>query len=391
MIDSQLNEVSKFVHVRPSPNPSDLNVWCNGNDYQADSLDLKIHQELIDFAKFLAPSPIEKHIRLLAINKYRTAISLIWPDAKMICHGSTATTTNLPDSDLDFVVFNAPTNQDDISLLRHLEDNLLEKKIIRNSKVINARCPIIKCTDNIYGFNVDIAVNNENGILNIKRHNMYMKEYPGIFPVLMFTKFFLRQHHLDTPYDGGISSNTLIQMIIFIIQMLDKSERLNCGKILLKFLLYYGGSFNYITTGISTREGGRTFEKLKLYRVNWSTPVCLSIEDPQIPGNFLGENAFNTYTFRQKCSDGYLKLISSKSFYEQSLLNRLINHITLRSMSKFRKSILDKFISICGNLISSLPDEESALVRRHNAQPKNSYNKEVRYNFTNYKKPPYKR
>lgn len=73
-----------------------------------------------------------------------------------------------------------------------------------------------------------------------------------------------------------------------------------------------------------------TFDKLDLYRVSWNTPICISIEDPQIPGNFLGENAFNTFEFRKKCSDAYLKLISNRSFNERSLLEwyRELHHIT---------------------------------------------------------------
>lgn len=390
MIDPKLNEISKLVQVRPSPNPSKLNIWCNGNDYQADSLDLKLHQELIDFAKYISPSPLEKHIRLLAVNRYRSAVSLIWPDAMMICHGSTATTTNLPDSDLDFVVFNAPTNHADTTLLESLEHHLIDKSLIKESKIIHAKCPIIKCIDSVYGFHIDIAVNNENGILNIKRHKMYMKEYPGIFPVLMFTKFFLRENHLDTPYEGGISSNTLIQMIVFIIQSLNKSDRLNCGKILLKFFLYYGEAFNYITTGISTREGGRTFEKIREYRINWGTPINISIEDPQIPGNFIGENTYNTIEFRSKCSDAYLKLIMNKSFYEQSLLNRIIRHLELKSIYTFRHSVTEKFIVIIGPLASSLSNKEIELIEKHKETQK-KFNKQVGIKFSEIRKPPYKR
>lgn len=384
MIDDRLNEISKLVQVKPSPNPSRFNVWSNGNNYQAKSLDLILHQELIDFAKFIAPSPIERHIRLLSINRFRTAVALMWPDAKMICHGSTATSTNLPDGDLDFVVFNAPSDQAELTLLSSLENFLTEKKIIKDSKIIHARCPIIKCVDNVYDFKIDIAINNENGILNIKRHSMYLKEYPGLFPVLMFTKFFLLQNKLDTPYKGGISSNTLIQMIIFIIQLLNKDDRLNCGKILLTFFLYYGQSFNYITTGISTREGGMTFDKLDLYRVSWNTPICISIEDPQIPGNFLGENAFNTFEFRKKCSDAYLKLISNRSFNERSLLNGIVNYITLQNTTNFRQLIVDKF-----NLISIMPSTQTNDRNENDGPSENKKNKENP--FQNRRKPPYKR
>ena len=93
-----------------------------------------------------------------------------------------------------------------------------------------------------------------------------------------------------------------------------------------------------------------------------------------------------------KCSDAYLKLIMNKSFYEQSLLNRIISHKTLGEMNKFRMSVIDKFISVSGHLISTLPSDEAELVQRHqDMQSKYKYNKKIASRFNDDRKPPYKR
>lgn len=127
-----------------------------------------------------------------------------------------------------------------------------------------------------------------------------------------------------------------------------------------------------------------TFDKLDLYRVSWNTPICISIEDPQIPGNFLGENAFNTFEFRKKCSDAYLKLISNRSFNERSLLNGIVNYITLQNTTNLRQLIVDKF-----NLISIMPSTQTNDRNENDCPSENKKNKENP--FQNRRKPPYKR
>jgi hypothetical protein len=103
---------------------------------------------------------------------------------------------------------------------------------------------------------------------------------------------------------------------------------LHLGQLLLEFFKTFGQTFNYITTGISTRGNGRLFSKLRTNQVNWRQPFCFSIEDPQCPGRFLGENAFQALVFRNHCDEAYQRLMKGNTerwqSHSPSLLLRLI-------------------------------------------------------------------
>jgi non-canonical poly(A) RNA polymerase PAPD5/7 len=243
------------------------------------------------------------------------------------CYGSTATGTYLPTSDINFVVMH---ESGDINLLltqlgRHLD--LL--KVFQISDVIqNAQNSIIKGVESPFGFQIDISINSESGALNVERTRHLLATYPAMYPLLMLTKLFLHQHQLDEPSSGGIGSNTLQNMVVFIIQASPPDCQLHLGQLLLAFFKTFGQTFDYITTGISTRGDGRLFSKLDTNQVNWSRPFRLSIENPQVPGQFLGENAFQAVGFRKCCDEAYRRLMegNTERWHSQapSLLVRLI-------------------------------------------------------------------
>jgi DNA polymerase sigma len=125
--------------------------------------------------------------------------------------------------------------------------------------VIPARCSIIQGIETVFSFKIDIVVNNITGVMNIERHMNYLKAYPALLPLAIFLKLLLFQYELDAPYSGGISSNTLLQMIISVIQSAPKGIQLHCGKLLIGFLDCFGDRFNSIGTRLTTRDGGRLF------------------------------------------------------------------------------------------------------------------------------------
>jgi DNA polymerase sigma len=149
-----------------------------------------------------------------------------------------------------------------------------------------------------------------------------------VYPVLMLAKLFLSQHRLDEPFHGGIGSNTVIQMVVFIVQATPPEHQLHLGRLLIEFFKTFGQTFNYITTGISTRGDGRLFSRLDTDRVNWKQLFRLSIEDPQSHGQFIGENAFQVMTFRDRCDEAYQRLMegNTEQWHSQSpsLFLRLI-------------------------------------------------------------------
>jgi non-canonical poly(A) RNA polymerase PAPD5/7 len=324
-----------------------------GNEYASNKTTLCLHRELLDFAEWMLPTREERHLRYLVIQRFKNSVKQLWPNAVTICHGSSATHTYLPTGDIDLVIHRQMDSTPAESLLEELNTYLNSLQIFRSSEVIqSARCPIIKGIEKPFGFHVDIAINNENGILNIHRNKRIMETYPSLLPLLMFFKFFLYQNRLDEPFRGGISTNTLQNMIVFIIQSADPPlEQRNLGKMMVAFFKTFGTTFNYITTGISVRSGGRLFSRLENDRVNWKTPVCLCVEDPQLPGQFLGENCYQCLTFRTKCHQAHQRLMRGGVRDEQSLLLRVIQRPDI--ILKRRAELSKQYQSLLGNAVES--------------------------------------
>ena len=336
----ELEKLSQhIVKLKPSLKYPDF-PWMNEKEYQTNDHFLRLHQEVLDFYKWISPSSQEMHLRYLFIYRLQNAVSLLWPKSRVFCHGSTMTSTCLPSSDLDFVVI-YKSDTSDSQLLNMLNSHLYALGLFKKSEVIqSAKCPIIKGVEKMYDFHIDISLNNENGIFNIERNRSLLNLYPTISPILMVLKQFLYEHSLDSPFHGGISSNTLIQIIYFIIQNSSEEKRNNLGYILMYFYKFFGQNFNYITTGISTNGSGRLFSKIELNRINWKSPFTLSIEDPQIPGEFLGENAFKCPLFREICQKSYNALNLKPENGQPSLLFRIIKKPDLIITAKKKQNRL---------------------------------------------------
>lgn len=347
MIDPSLDRFCSKVQIEEmdgSRNPP----WTNNKHYSEKSSFLCLHREILDFVRWIQPKESEKHIRYLVVKTFRSAISLLWPNSKTICHGSTATETFLPNGDLDFCVVGAEEG-DPVELLQKLCNHLLDLQIVNRAKVIHAKCPIIKCVEKPYNFNCDISIGNINGILNIRRNVSLMQTYKELYPLLMVLKVFLFQEDLDQPFNGGISSNTLIQLIVFILQSSAPNDRDNLGKLLIKFFKIFGSDFNYFTTGISTIKGGTLFSRVDTERLDFKSPVALSVEDPQVPGSFLGENAYACPKLRNACFSAYRSINTSQS-QESTILSRVIETQKTKTLEYARNDLDKHYQNLKGTL-----------------------------------------
>ena len=364
MIDPSLDAICSDVIIRNSRLQGNDCPWCNGKEYSHKSTFLCIHREILDFVRWIQPTDAEKHLRYLVIRRFRSAISCLWPSAKVICHGSSATDTFLPNGDLDFCVVGMPEG-DTEELLQKLCDHLFNLQVVSRAQVIKAKCPIIKGVEKPFGYHIDISVNNENGILNIKRNISLMKTYKQLYPLIMVLKVFLYQEELDEPFKGGISSNTLIQLIVFVIQYSKEDSRMNLGRLLMSFFNIFGKTFNYFTTGISTRDGGALFSRIDTSRLQFKSPVTLCVEDPQIPGQFLGENAFAAPKFRTACQEAFRKMNTANG-PEQSILLRFLDYP--KQLEYIRNDLNKNYQSLIGTLrdgfkLSLMPKRERSYER----------------------------
>ena len=66
---------------------------------------LFLHNEILDFVKFIEASPEDKEVRKQVVKRLKQVIRECYPEAQVMVFGSCATGLNLPNSDIDLLVY----------------------------------------------------------------------------------------------------------------------------------------------------------------------------------------------------------------------------------------------------------------------------------------------
>lgn len=330
---------------------------------------LRLHQEIIEFCKYLQPSRSEEQIRKDAIARIQQVIQAIWPSASLQIFGSFAAGLYLPTSDIDAVILDSGC--DDIpSGLKALAKSLLRKGMAKNLQVISkARVPIIKFEEQPSGYNFDISFDVANGPEAAANVRDLMKRLPSMKPLVLVLKVFLHQRQLNEVYSGGLGSYALLVMVASFLQMhptrgtgdddghkyrdddyysadrrynrkrkrYDSSDdeeqytlsrkhgnnstaknnnkkkhsdtlESNLGILLLDFLRLYSRTLFHTFVGVSCRRGGMYYNKRSRGFFNEERPYLLSVEDPNDVTNDLGKNSYNISRVRIAFDFAYSKL-----------------------------------------------------------------------------------
>lgn len=332
---SKLNEYGTDVKIETLES-QDENIprWNQNRYYICDDQTMILHKEIIDFANYFTLTDKEIYIRKLVIFRFQNIVSSIWPEAIVICHGSFSQGTSLSDGDLDLTIQNTPKDRDNIALMYELYNRMEEVNFFTKSRILTTSfIPIIKCVESPFQIKLDISLNNDVSIIKVVRFKNEVDKYPSLFPILIFIKYFIDYKKLNFPYHGGINNFMLGIMILNIIQSTPEKDQLNCGKILLRFLDVYGNKFNYFTVGITTRNGGSLYSRIKANDINWNCPFSLSIEDNYHPGFYLGQKSYKIIEIRDMFKEAYEQISADKKPNEKSLMSRIV---------LMNKSVLEK-------------------------------------------------
>jgi non-canonical poly(A) RNA polymerase PAPD5/7 len=160
--------------------------------------------------------------------------------------------------------------------------------------------------DEIGKLNVDISLNQTNGITAGNIVNQYLDVLPGCRQLILVVKAFLSQRSMNEVYTGGLGSYAVICLVISFLQvshtlhspiLLVETKQLhpklrrgdidpeeNLGTLLVEFFELYGRNYSFDEVGISIRRGGSYFSKKSRGWYNSQRPFLLSIEDPQDRG-----------------------------------------------------------------------------------------------------------
>ncbi|XP_028978708.2 terminal nucleotidyltransferase 4A isoform X1 [Esox lucius] len=304
-----------------------------------------LHEEVVDFYNFMSPRPEEAAMRKEVVDRIETVIKELWPTARVQIFGSFSTGLYLPTSDIDLVVFGKwerpPLQQLEQALRNH---NVAEPSTI---KVLDkASVPIIKLTDLETDVKVDISFNVETGVKAAHFIKDYTKKYP-VLPYLIFVlKQFLLQRDLNEVFTGGISSYSLILMVISFLQLhprIDASNpSINLGILLIEFFELYGRHFNYLKTGIRIKNGGAYMAKEDMMKVmtNGYRPSMLCIEDPLMPGNDVGRSSYGAMQVKQVFDYAYIVLGHAVTPLARSYPNNHLDSI-LGRIIKVTQEVID--------------------------------------------------
>ncbi|XP_047461751.1 terminal nucleotidyltransferase 4A isoform X2 [Mugil cephalus] len=288
---------------------------------------LGLHEEVMDFYNFMSPRPEEAAMRKEVVNRIEMIIKELWPTADVQIFGSFSTGLYLPTSDIDLVVF----GKWDRPPLQELEQALRKHNVAEpfSIKVLDkATVPIIKLTDQETEVKVDISFNVETGVKAASFIKDYVKKYP-VLPYLIFVlKQFLLQRDLNEVFTGGISSYSLILMVISFLQLHPRIDARNpsenLGVLLIEFFELYGRHFNYLKTGIRIKNGGAYVAKEEIMKAmtNGYRPSMLCIEDPLLPGNDVGRGSYGAMHVKQVFDYAYTVLSHAVSPLARSYPNK---------------------------------------------------------------------
>ncbi|KAL0946483.1 hypothetical protein HGRIS_012700 [Hohenbuehelia grisea] len=336
--------------------------WADGIGWdKCNNVAEMLHTEVEAFVKWVSPTPVEDEIRGLIVQQVTAAVCKGFPDASVLPFGSFATKLYLPLGDIDLVILSdsmAYSSKD--TVLQSLAHVLKRAGITdRVTIVAKAKVPIVKFTSTHGRFNVDISVNQGNGVVSGQIINGFLRDMHAggiaLRALVLIAKAFLSQRSMNEVYTGGLGSYSIVCLAVSFLQMHPKIRRgeidaeKNLGVLVMEFFELYGYYFNYAEVGISVRDGGTYFNKRERGWVNFSRNnfPMLSIEDPVETTNDISSGSYSFHRVRQSLAGAYNILRSTACQRADWLRARREGSLhTLASDSPEKMSILWKVMGI---------------------------------------------
>lgn len=201
--------------------------WARGRESWIHSPLLQLHQEIVDFCEFVAPTEAEQQMRDVAVQRVSAVVKSIWPSCQVKVFGSFATGLYLPTSDVDVVVLDSGCQviQDG---LKAISKALRRDNVGISIQVIaKARVPIIKFIETTSNIPFDISFDVANGPEAADFIKVAIGAIPPLRPLCLVLKIFLQQRELNEVYQGGIGSYALLVMILTHLQMHPSKRRVS--------------------------------------------------------------------------------------------------------------------------------------------------------------------
>ncbi|KAG2089214.1 hypothetical protein BD769DRAFT_1527146 [Suillus cothurnatus] len=278
-----------------------------------------LHREVEAFVRYMSPTEVEEEIRGLVITLVSNAITNAFPDARILPFGSYETKLYLPNGDIDLVIkSDSMAYSDKVNVLRTLANIIKRARIASKVTIIaKAKVPIIKFVT-VYGrLNVDISINQGNGVVAGDIVNGFLNGMRGcgfaLRSLVIIAKAFLNQRGMNEVYTWRF-----LQMHPKIRRGEIDAEK-NLGVLVMEFFELYGCYFNYEEVGISVRNGGSYFSKRQRGWYDFTKKNLLSIEDPTDSSNDISKGSYGIAKVRQTLAGAH-GIMTSMAFLRAGIL-----------------------------------------------------------------------
>uniref|UniRef100_A0A0K0DXA0 PAP-associated domain-containing protein n=1 Tax=Strongyloides stercoralis TaxID=6248 RepID=A0A0K0DXA0_STRER len=319
-----------------------------------------LNDELNDLCNYLKPTNNERLVRYKIFNEVRSVLQATFEHCEVLPYGSMASELFLPSSDIDIVCFMKHYVPDHLNIAAEAFTNSIHLEVIK--KIEGATVPIIKLRNNSTQSMIDVSFDTQNVLPTVDFLLRFKQRNPKLTPLVLILKQLLQDHNLNTNTDGGLSSYAIVLLVIRLLQIFPKNDYCNDNLIndqdtlahyFLKFIEYYGVSFDYEKNAIRVRDDGAILTKQEMFRemnsMDSLNHSLLVIEDPIMPHKDVCKNSYRFaaiknlwksmfMTFNEIFENGFQNNDNyfgvSKSFF--------VKFIHLRRCSPEIRSIIEK-------------------------------------------------
>ncbi|KAF8630769.1 hypothetical protein AX15_002738 [Amanita polypyramis BW_CC] len=308
---------------------------------------------------------MEDEVRGLVVTLIERAVTNSFPDAQVFPFGSYETKLYLPLGDIDLVVLSQSMAYSDRQTSLYALANALKRSGItpKVTVIARAKVPIVKFVTTHGRFNVDISVNQQNGIISGSIINGFLNDMHtggkvgsgnlALRSLVLIAKAFLSQRSMNEVYTGGLGSYSVVCMAISFLQMHPKIRRgeinpdKNLGVLVMDFFELYGCYFNYEEAGISLRNGGYYFKKKQRGWVDFQKGGLISIEDPADTTNDISRGSFGFQRVRMALAGAH-GILTSIAYLRAGILNSRHHSRSFRLRDRYEAQDVSLLSSIMG-------------------------------------------
>ena len=345
ILEDAEDQKAEFIKIEPSGaymsegSLSGQNPWMPPSGYPPyENALLRLHQEILDFTRWVSLSREEEETRKSFINRLNSVCKTLWPGCKVVPFGSYLTGLSLPSSDVDVSVIRVPAGQEElqeIGCLRRLANALLEQKQVSFVELReSAKIPILRIKDRDRpNAEIDISLNSDAPQATSKFIiRNAVNRYPQFRPLVLLIKCFLYQRNLADTFTGGVGSYLLSCLVLGFLQhhALSSQARVDeltsLGHLLFDFFSFYAKELRVDRDGLSLTRGGSRFPKSSRRfdisttslgnRRSLSSADALCIESPLEPWLDIGNKVFQWKVIRSAFMQARQVLVDEIQSYD---------------------------------------------------------------------------